>query len=250
MYSRIPVPRAVWKDGTPAYTIGFFPWVGLIIGALHYAGFLFLPVPAPAKALILAVLPLIVTGGIHVDGFMDTADAFHSYGDREKKLEILSDPHIGAFSVIRLLILAGLYLAGLTVLMWDSGWEELQKEAVFCFSGGFILSRCASGILLIILPSAKKEGMASEMKQHSPSRVNLILLGIQAAAVIAAGVIISPLIMTMGVLAAMLVTVIFLFGKVRVLGGITGDLCGWYLSVTECSMLCAMAVIYIVLKGF
>jgi len=250
MYSRIPVPGAVWKDGTPAYTIGFFPCVGLIIGALHYMGFLCLPVPAAAKALILAVLPLLVTGGIHVDGYMDTADAFHSYGDREKKLEILSDPHIGAFSVIRLLILAGLYLAGLIILISDSGWETLQKEAVLCFSGSFILSRCASGILLIILPPAKKEGMASEMKQHSPLKANLILLGIQAAAVIIAGVIISPIIMTMGVLTAMLVTVFFLFGKVRALGGITGDLCGWYLCVTECGMLCSMAVIYLVLKGF
>ena len=87
MYSRIPVPGAVWKDGMPRYTMGFFPWVGIFIGVLHYLIYRFLPVPAPALVLILAVLPLVVTGGIHVDGFMDTADAFHSYGDREKNAD-------------------------------------------------------------------------------------------------------------------------------------------------------------------
>ena len=43
---------------------------------------------------------LLVTGGIHMDGYMDTMDALHSYGNREKKLEILKDSHIGAFAVI------------------------------------------------------------------------------------------------------------------------------------------------------
>ena len=250
MYSRIPVPGVVWRGGPPAYTMGFFPWVGALIGTIHFLIFRFLPVPDMAKVLILAVLPLIVTGGIHVDGFMDTADAFHSFGDREKKLEILSDPYIGAFAVIRVLILAGLYTAGLAVLVRDSGWEDLRRDAMLCFAGAYILSRCASGILLLILPSARDKGMAAEMKQHSAQKGNLILLAVQAAAVIIAGLIVSPFIMTMGVLALFAVTAFFITGKVRALEGITGDLCGWYLSVAECSMLWAMAVIYLVLKGF
>ena len=56
---------------------------------------------------------LLVTGGIHMDGYMDTMDALHSYGSREKKLEILKDSHIGAFAVIMtvlyVLIAAGAY---------------------------------------------------------------------------------------------------------------------------------------------
>ena len=43
-----------------------------------------------------------VTGGFHIDGFMDTMDAFHSYKPREEKLAILKDSHIGAFAVIML----------------------------------------------------------------------------------------------------------------------------------------------------
>ena len=46
------------------------------------------------------VLPVLLNGGIHMDGFLDVTDAKSSYGDREKKLEILKDPHTGAFAII------------------------------------------------------------------------------------------------------------------------------------------------------
>ncbi len=55
-------------------------------------------------ALIAAAIPLMISGGFHVDGYMDTMDAFHSYQSREKKLEILKDSHIGAFAAIMLVL--------------------------------------------------------------------------------------------------------------------------------------------------
>ena len=51
----------------------------------------------------MSIIPILITGGFHIDGFMDTQDAINSYKPREKKLEILKDPHIGAFAVISLL---------------------------------------------------------------------------------------------------------------------------------------------------
>ena len=56
----------------------------------------------PCQAAGFALIPVWITGGIHLDGYADTCDALSSYGDREKKLEILKDPHCGAFAVIRL----------------------------------------------------------------------------------------------------------------------------------------------------
>ena len=250
-YSRIPVPQgkaANWNPEDMRYTLGFFPWVGILTGVLEYLSYRFLPVPAAAKALIMGVLPLIVTGGIHLDGFMDTADAFHSYGDREKKLKILSDPHIGAFAVIRVLILAGLYLAGLFILVQDTGDDQLQKEGVLLFAGSFILGRVASGILVLTQPAAKKDGMAAALKDRASVSVNLALLAAQGLAVVIAGLILSPLMMTMELLALIFVTGWFLLGRVRPLGGITGDLAGWFLSVSECAMLLSLAVEYVVMK--
>ena len=266
-YSRIPIPQgknANWNPEDMRYTLGFFPWVGILLGALEYITFRFLPVPAVAKALVMAVLPLIITGGIHVDGFMDTVDAFHSYGDREKKLKILSDPHIGAFAVIRVLILAGLYLAGLVVITQGTGSNgilqiyigaaadvQLQREIGFVFAGTFILSRVASGILVLTQPSAKKDGMVADLKSGVDGsgtggkaqymKGNMILLVGMGLLVGIAGLIISPLMMTMALLALVFTTGWFLFGRIRPLGGITGDLAGWYLSVSECAMLLAIA---------
>lgn len=256
-YSRVPVPQgrnANWNPEDMRYTLGFFPWVGILIGALEYLTFRFLPIPWIARGLVMAVLPLIVTGGIHVDGFMDTADAFHSYGDKEKKLKILSDPHIGAFAVIRVLILGGLYVAGLMVITQGPGGNDLQsamglapdvsmqREVGLIFAGTFILSRVASGFLVLTQPAAKQEGMAAALKDRAAVTGNLVLLAVQGLAVMIMGLILSPLMMTLVLLSLIFVTGWFLFCRVRPLGGITGDLAGWYLSVSECAMVLSMAV--------
>lgn len=63
------------------------------------------------------VLPILLTGGIHMDGFMDTMDALHSYQDRERKLEILKDSHVGAFACLSLICEMFLYAAALFFLL-------------------------------------------------------------------------------------------------------------------------------------
>lgn len=98
MYSKIPMPHLNLEEKDMRYVMGFFPLVGLVLGACQFIWYklsAFLGVPNVSRALIFLVLPVIVTGGIHVDGYMDTSDAIHSYGDREKKLSILKDSHIG-----------------------------------------------------------------------------------------------------------------------------------------------------------
>ena len=66
----------------------------------------------------MTLLPILLTGGIHLDGFMDTSDALASYGDRVKKAGDFKDPHTGAFAIIGL----GLYLllyAGAVLSLWS-----------------------------------------------------------------------------------------------------------------------------------
>ena len=114
MYSKIPMPHLELDEKDMKYVMGFFPLIGLITGALAY-GWIYageiLYVPDISRTLVLIILPVIITGGIHVDGYMDTCDALNSYGDREKKLAILKDSHIGAFAVIKLLVYYVLYYA-------------------------------------------------------------------------------------------------------------------------------------------
>ena len=94
MYSRIPVPYGNWDKKEMRYSIGLFPVVGAVIGVMTWLwlwgmyriaaqGMTDLPqvVILLACTLIASILPVLVTGGIHVDGFMDTSDAFHSWAD-------------------------------------------------------------------------------------------------------------------------------------------------------------------------
>lgn len=103
MYSQIPMPQFTWQDKEMKYAFCFFPWVGAAIGGITMFWWWFcgkFSVGNVAFAMIGTAIPLAVTGGFHVDGFMDTMDAFHSYQPREKKLEILKDSHIDRKSVV------------------------------------------------------------------------------------------------------------------------------------------------------
>ena len=103
MYSKIPVPKVRWTNEAMQYTFCFFPLVGVAEGALLWGMGMVLyglrdrnRLPAIFVAIVLTILPLLVTGGIHMDGFLDTTDARRSYQEPEKKLAILKDPHTGA----------------------------------------------------------------------------------------------------------------------------------------------------------
>ncbi|MEG1027168.1 MAG: adenosylcobinamide-GDP ribazoletransferase, partial [Oscillospiraceae bacterium] len=102
MFSIIPTPQ-IWNENALSLMIPFFPLVGAIIGALWYGVFLLLQalnVPIMLSAVILALCPLILSGFIHIDGYMDTSDAIFSRATLEKKKDILKDSHVGAFAVI------------------------------------------------------------------------------------------------------------------------------------------------------
>ena len=110
MFSALPMPQFDWNEKNMRYALCAFPLVGVVCGALWcICGVL--PLPAAARAAGFCLVPVWVTGGIHLDGYADTCDALSSYGDTAKKLEILKDPHCGAFAVIRLCSYFAAYFA-------------------------------------------------------------------------------------------------------------------------------------------
>ena len=68
-------------------------------------------------AVILTVIPVFVTGGIHVDGLLDTSDALSSWQERTRRLEILKDSHAGAFAIITAFILSSGWVPGASYLV-------------------------------------------------------------------------------------------------------------------------------------
>lgn len=240
IYSKIPMPKFEWASDDMKYHLCFFPWVGAVIAALEWGLFCLFQsgfVSAVFYALVAFVIPLLVTGGFHVDGFMDTMDALHSYQPREKKLEILKDPHIGAFAVISLLVYSLLALAFIS--------EINGKEAVIVVISFFFISRALSGIAVTCFPKAKKDGMLSAASANEDKKIVLICLLLQLAGAVIFMFFASSLKMLYGVsalAAVLLLFVWFYFMSRREFGGVTGDLCGFFVAVAELAALAAVSV--------
>ena len=152
MFSAIPVPQFEWNEKNMRYAMCAFPLIGVVIGAAWcVCGAL--PLPGFAKAAGFALIPVWITGCIHLDGYADTCDALSSYGDREKKLEILKDPHCGAFAVIRLCSYFLAYFALCTCVSFTPSVGVLWVLAL-------VLERALSGLAVASFPMAKNTGLA------------------------------------------------------------------------------------------
>ncbi|UTR13882.1 adenosylcobinamide-GDP ribazoletransferase [Salipaludibacillus sp. LMS25] len=164
--TRIPVPiECPWTNETSRWAIRFYPIVGLVIGAVlvTIGSFLAPILPAGMLALILVSLWVWLTGGLHLDGVMDVADAVGSNAPLEKKWTIMKDPHVGSFGIITLFFLLGwkTMLIYLLVNEAEAGWRILLPLLV-----SVALARFSAVGLLIFLPAAKKEGLAWHWKKN------------------------------------------------------------------------------------
>lgn len=123
MFSKIPMPRADWTKENMKYMFCFFPFIGTVIGGLTmlvaYLGLRFGYQPGFVTA-VLVLVPVFVTGGIHVDGLLDTSDALSSWQERSRRLEILKDSHAGAFAVIT---------AAVYFIAWYGAYSQLFNSA-------------------------------------------------------------------------------------------------------------------------
>ena len=158
MYSAIPMPQVMWNEQNMKYMLGFFPLIGLVQAAL-LIGWVYLAqalsVGTVLFAAVAALIPLFVTGGIHLDGFCDTVDALASHQTREKKLEILKDPHTGAFAVMGCMA----YLL-LTFALWTQPQGEFCLLAAKEMAVGYVFSRAMSAAAVVTFPCAKNSGLA------------------------------------------------------------------------------------------
>lgn len=232
MYSRIPVPRVEWKEENRRYALCFFPLIGAVIGALlllwQYICEL-LNIGVILRGAVCVLLPILVTGGIHIDGFCDTTDAISSYADKQKRLEIMKDPHIGSFAVIALCSM---------LLLQFALFCEIRNFGAAAV--GYVLYRALSGLAAVTFRSAKNEGALQNFVKPAHKNVTVgVLAGI--AAVCAAGALCTGI--WTGIFVCAAAAVCFVFYRIfayRNFGGITGDTEGWFLQITETAILAAV----------
>ena len=244
-YSRIPMPQVKWEDKNAEYVICFYPLVGLVVGAAE-AILLYLfqskGFPALVFALLALAIPILISGGIHLDGLIDTADARHSYLPKEEKLRILKDPHVGAFGVIRLLLYLILMLSGLLLIaeqIPERGWELLTYAVVIPF-----WSRAVCALTVVWFPKAKKDGMLQAVTGGKQIIQTLLLCvwGVAGIAIFLWQIPIGPewIRIPVWILADALLVVRYRRMAIKEFGGVSGDLAGWLLCMLE---LVAVAVL-------
>ena len=237
IYSKIPVPQFEWKEEDMEYMMCFFPWIGGVIGLAFYgwAGLCEkFAVGTLCYALIAAAIPLIISGGFHVDGYMDTMDALHSYQSREKKLEILKDSHIGAFAAIMLVLY---YLIDIAAIS-----EIHTRKAVFAVAAVFFLARCLSGIAVVTLQPAKKEGLLYTFASGAQKEKVKRGLYLQLILCMALMIIISKEYGVAAIIASLLSFLYFKKKSYKEFGGITGDTAGFFVTVCEAAAAVAVAI--------
>nr|MCR5774615.1 adenosylcobinamide-GDP ribazoletransferase [Lachnospiraceae bacterium] len=194
------------------------------------------------KAAAAVCIPVLITGGIHLDGYMDMSDALYSYKAPEERLKILKDPHIGAFAVISVITLVLICFGAVHEIIVSAGRDGMT---VLCFS--YVLSRIGSAMTVVTCRPAKKDGSLYTFAGNSEKKTVILVLVFWlmisgAGSIVLAGV---P-----GMVMLLFTALIYIMGvrtSYKALGGLTGDAAGWMLCRSECiSALAAAVAIHIV----
>ena len=228
MFCSIPAPQ-VWDEKAKDKMLLFLPVVGLEIGALWAVLAWFcrlLNLPALVTGLILCAYPYIVTGFIHLDGYMDVTDAVKSWRDLGRRREILKDSHVGSFAVIGIVLLMLAQFACFASAPADTNFLIL----IFIPA----VSRCCSALAVTGL----KPMSTSQYADRSKPKSHMVGLTVMLCILLAAGFLLC------GKYGFALVGCLGGYGLAlrrayKSLDGMNGDISGYALNIGE---LCAVAV--------
>ncbi len=201
-------------------------WSGVFIGALLFAVALYSPLHRDLSALLVLICWVVLTGGLHLDGFADSCDGLFASTDPEKRLTIMKDPRVGSWAVIGLILL--LLGKWLTIRALD---PELLVLAPVFGRWALVFAACR-------FPGARAEGSGAYFRQGLGSRqlmlasATVLIVVIHYAAVL------------LWLMTLVLALAVGHWASKRLGGGITGDVYGAICELTEFACLLAIGVIY------
>ena len=232
MYSRIPVPQVEWKEENRRFALCFFPLIGVVIGCLLMLWFWLCSVLKTGELLFSAVavaVPVLVTGGIHIDGFCDVHDAKASFGNREKMFEIMSDSHIGAFAAINLAVY---------FIMQLGLFSQIKSfDIMMIVSLGFVLSRAWSGLAAVTFKCAKKNGTLQSFTNPAHRNITLAAEIFYIIITTVFMVSVNPIAGSFGAIGSVVSVLYYRNFSYKKFGGITGDLEGYFLQICEINII-------------
>ena len=209
-----------WSVGDSGRASVWYPFVGLVIGALTWLAWkgLMLVFPPLVTGILTLLVWVALTGGLHLDGLADCCDGLLASTPAERRLEIMKDPHVGTFAVVGLILVLSLKAAALASLSSAS-------------SLGILLAASLARWCILpagTMPLARPSGMAADFATGFRRSFMIwgaiipltiaIVLGVRGASAILLGLV--------------TVTLISRFAKSRI-GGVTGDVFGLIVEVVE-----------------
>ena len=234
--TRIYIARQTeWTEENFGKSVKYFPLIGAVVGIISaaLAGFFFFvtesKLPTFTGALAF-VLPILLTGAIHFDGFMDSVDGLFSGREREKILEIMKDSRVGAFGAVSLVLLAALEISALI--------EIFQLSIHFALASIFaapIISRLMMVVTIGTFPYARPQGMGKAFAKYTTRRTIFF-------AAVSTLLLLLPLILVdvkifLTAMTALAISFGFTlyFGKfaTKKIGGVTGDIYGAVSTLVE-----------------
>lgn len=228
--TRIPAP--VHFQASPrqlGQSVLFYPLIGLLIGLILTVIDSSLDNAAPfLKAAIILAAWVFISGGLHLDGLADCADAWvGGTGDRDKTLAIMKDPAAGAVAVIVLIIALILKWSALATLF-------SQPHSAFLLWLP-VTGRSAVLALMLTAPYIRKNGLGEQLTQNLPRNAAWIILGFVSLITL----------WQLGwqpVLGALMVLTLIRWTAISRLGGMTGDVYGASVELIEMTLLVALAL--------
>ena len=237
-YTKLPMPRVESDEKSLSRALWWFPAVGLAAGGLLWLWLRLSQLLGLSTVLCAAgalLLPVAVSGGIHLDGFCDTCDALSSHQSRERKLEILKDSHTGAFAIICCCLYLICFFA-----VWCEALPAGRETWVLAL--GPVLSRSLSGLFAAVLPNARGSGLLAAFTAPMDAVKARCVLGLWTAAAGGAMALLSPWAGAGALAGAALVCLYYTVMSRRQFGGITGDLAGFFLQLCELAVVLGAAV--------
>lgn len=230
--TRLPVRlRAMPTPEQNGRSLLFYPLVGLLIGLLLFAAQRLLGDSAVLlQAALLLALWVGISGGLHLDGLADSADAWvGGFGDRQRTLNIMKDPRSGPIAVVVLVLLLLLKFAALATLL-ENGSTLLLVLVPW-------LARSLLPLLLLTTPYVRPGGLGQSLVEYLPRQQLPWVLGANALAMLLFG--------WSALLAWLVAAAVFIYLRALMcqrLGGTTGDTAGALLEIVECAVLLTLAL--------
>jgi adenosylcobinamide-GDP ribazoletransferase len=257
MFSSIPCPYRPWNEKARHLMLVFLPMVGLVTGFIWYGLYLLADrtnIPVQLQTAVLMLYPYLITGFIHLDGFMDTSDAILSRRSLEEKLRILKDPHTGAFSVISVAVLFiicyGSMSATLEQVYFKQSLDIAEGDPMLALILIPVITRCCSAVAVMagkpLAHSQYRE--ATDAGKPAAAVTAVCLIGLAAIAVsllIGTGFygMESTWSVPVVLAGAVLAYLAALISAVRQLKGVSGDIAGYSLTIAEAFALVMLALL-------